>query len=251
MFDQRLWQLSWLDLFACHMSAYLHTWCRHPEASCFPGQTSFNCIGHTINVTFTGSNWELCARHKTHLPREARGTKISKRFEKFFLWIDRVALFTHLIELSGCKSYCSQVYFTGIGWYLMHFVGALEPWSLTWLSKNASSRSLASEMTASWSSWAILGLEVTIHGKDEMTWRLWSVWSDRMTGWQEMISCDMKLSSLVVVLWRLEHLSVFQENLPPFQIVFLRFSAAALVLLPVLLFQGRSCLARLLDSVSL
>jgi drug/metabolite transporter (DMT)-like permease len=31
-----------------------------------------------------------------------------------------------------------------------------------------------------------------------------------------------------------------KENLPPFQIVFLRFSAAALVLLPVLLFQGRS-----------
>jgi len=59
----------------------------------------------------------------------------------------------------------SQVYFTGIGWYLMHFVVSI--------------------------------------GNDSI-------------------------------------MKFLGENLPPFQIVFLRFSAAALVLLPVLLFQGRS-----------
>eukprot|EP00913_Durusdinium_trenchii_P032436 g30370.t1 len=66
---------------------------------------------------------------------------------------------------SGGNLSSSQVYFVGIGWYLMHFVVSI--------------------------------------GNDSI-------------------------------------MKFLGENLPPFQIVFLRFSAAALVLLPILVFQGRS-----------
>lgn len=103
------------------------------------------------------------------------------------------------------------------------------------------SRSLASEMTASWSSWAILGPS----NMTKVMYMKWCIWRcDRRCSTRQLeTTCGFNL-------WFGEALSILsvQENLPPFQIVFLRFSAAALVLLPVLLFQGRSCLARLLDS---